>query len=266
MEQVIIKKNGLAPAPTFKLNVRVKQEHGATRVIDSHMLEAQMDEKLGWKLSEVALGQGTKAQATLAREYLTHFLEDYPEDDFVRVCVNSNFEHHSVPVSMIFEDDEQLLRCVGTIYQLMYFHYFLGKHHKLSGTFPSYCCGISSRSLTLSLWEAGIFAAISTYDYVDDHAYVIIPYSVNQGGRTGVILADPTSDQLYRNASLKVRNYIALLPPDGWQYRTDWSDGSDLYPLQVHVSSCFGQKEDEYPSYLASAFENGARLKIKPPT
>ncbi len=266
MEQVIVKRNGLPPIRPFNLAVRTKQGCETSGAIDSLSLEAQMDQKLGWKLAAINLGQGTQEQAKLAKAYLKHFLEDYPDEDFINACIKSNFEHHSDPVSMVFEDDKRLLECVGEIYQMMYFHYFLGKHHRLEGIFPKYCCGISSRNLTLSMWEAGIFAAVSAYDDKDDHSYVIVPYRVNSSNKTGVILADPTSDQLYRDADRRIRNYIALLPPDGWQYRTDWSGGSDLYPLLVQVSSCFGKVNKDYPEYLSSALKNGARLEPKPPT
>jgi hypothetical protein len=265
LKQVIVKRNGLPSSSSFKLNVPMKQECSTTRVVDTFALEAQMDTMLEWKLSEIGLGQGTPDQAKTAKEYLRHFLKYYPDKDFVRACVDSNFERHSDPVSMMFEDEMDLLDCVGIVYQLMYFHYFLGRHYRLEGNFPSFCCGISSRNLTLSLWEVGIFAAISTYDDRDDHAYVIIPYQMSNG-TNGVILADPTSDQLHRDRSKKVRNHIALLPPNGWQYRTDWRGGSDLYPLLVQLSSCLGKKDIDYPKYILSALQNGARLEIKPPT
>lgn len=265
MERVIVKRNGLPSTPSFKLNVRIKQWCGTTRVIDTFALESQMDEMLGWKLSEIGLGQGTPTQARLAKMHLGHFLQNYPDENFVRACIDSNFEPHSEPVSMMFEDEIQLFNCVGMVYQLMYFHYFLGRHHRLEGRFPSFCCGISSRNLTLSLWETGIFAATSTYDDTDDHSYVIIPYQINCGAN-GVILADPTSDQLHRDKSKKVRNHIALLPPEGWQYRTDWSGGSDLYPRLVQFSSCFAKKSTDYSKYISSALQNGARLEVEPPT
>lgn len=264
LKTVPIKRNGTRKLPQFKIHVQfreLRESCDTIQAVDSHALETQMDEVLGWELSQLRLGQGSSKQASVARSHLSYFLDYYPDDEFVARCIRSNFAYHAVPVCMVFENEAELHECATATYQLMYFHYFLGKHQKLKGQFPQFCCGLSARSLTLSLWESGVVAAVSAYDYIDDHAYVIIPYRIRGSEKMGVILADPTSDQLNIKKSERVRNVIALLPPAGWEYRTDWQGGSDLYPQLVQYSSCYGAEDVKYTQYIKRAFSNGACLR-----
>ncbi|MFZ2253104.1 MAG: hypothetical protein WAW13_02935 [Minisyncoccia bacterium] len=252
MQQETIERNGEPVLLPLKLDIQTSEHRKP--IIDSHSLENQMDEHLGWALREVGLGRGEPEQVEICRRYLKHFFFDYPSGISIAQQIEKNFRPHSNPVCMWYETTDELIEHIGIIYQLMYFHYFLGRHHQMKNSFPSYCCGVSTRNLTFALWEAGIVAAVSTYNDSHDHAYTIVPFVVHQTGQKGVILADPTSDQLHHAANKKVRNHLAILPPKDWEYVADWGDGANLYPKRVEVSTCYGIDKRDYEAYLDLAF------------
>lgn len=261
MPDIALQKKGKLIVPPLKLAVQVKTNRHDTTIIDSHSLESQIDSQLCWVLSQINLGDGSTEQIAFCKRYLNHFRIHYPTWHFFAEYISSNFEKPAEPVCMVCETESDLFDQLSTIYQLMYFHYFLGKSQKIHDSFPYYCCGVSTRNLTIALWDAGVIAAVSVHDSIDDHSYVIVPFRIRQTGRIGVILADPTSDQLYRDQRQKVRNYLAVLPPRGWQYRTEWAGGSDLYPQFVQVSICHGTENKNYNDYLETVFQNNVCLE-----
>jgi len=258
MSYITIKRNGDSVLLPFYLDHAIKSTEGGTVVVDSHALEDQMDAHLGWKLRKVKLGGGTTEQVEICKRYLRRFSRSLIDEYWASKVSEANFKSHNKPVCMRYETTIDLINHLNIIYQLMYFHYFLGKKESLRDSFPNSCCGISSRNLTAALWEAGIVAAVSTYNTSFDHAYVIVPFEISATNHTGVILADPTSDQLHRNSSEKVRNYLSVLPPEGWKYQTDWAMGEDLYPVIVQVSSCYGTTERNYSEYIKNALNRPA--------
>lgn len=256
MQHVTIQRNGEPIQLPLELNIEVDQKE--VFVIDSHSLEQQMDQQLGWTLRNIRLAEGSLEQAEICRRYLRQFANYFPTKNQVDELIAANFKPHNDPVCMQYVTTADLISDLGVIYQLMYFHYFLGRKESIKNSFPDYCCGIASRNLTLSLWAAGIVAAVSTYNESLDHAYTIVPFVIAETGQAGVILADPTSDQLHDRPSQRVRNYLAVLPPEGWKYQTDWQRGSNLYPEIVQVSSCFGASEKRYHEYIKNAFRRPA--------
>ncbi len=171
-------------------------------------------------------------------------------------ALGSKLKTPSCPQHLQLENMNELYEVLDLTYRLMYFHYVLGKNSRMKRLFPSSCCGTSSRNVTIALWDSGVSPAVSTYNYLHDHAYVIIPFALDENNETGVILADPTSDQLYWKNKSERRNSLQVLPLSGWEYRTDWRGGEDLYPELVQLSTCIGLKEGGYQVYLEHLFKN----------
>src|SRR3990167_4488664 len=90
------------------------------------------------------------------------------------------------------------------------------------------------------------------------NSYVTVPFVLMETGRTGIILADPTSDQLWIAGSRRIRNHMMVLPSKDWEYKTDWRDGENLYPEIVQLSTCHGTEEKDYNQYMENAFNNAA--------
>jgi hypothetical protein len=258
MQHVTIKRNGVSTTLPLKLNLKVSA--GDSTAIDSHQLEAQMDTHLGWTLRDVGLGEGSPEQAETCKRYIKRFLHNCESDSFYRNLVKESFEPYEEPVCMRYEKLTELEESLGVIYQLMYFHYFLGRNTRMKWSFPSKCCGYSARNLTTALWEAGIAAAVSVHNYSQDHSYVTVPFILTENGRTGIILADPTSDQLWDTESKKIRNHMMVLPSKGWEYKTDWECGRNLYPQFVQLSTCHGHGDKDYHQYMEYAFTNPALI------
>jgi len=256
MQHVTIKRNGAPTSLPLSLSIEVGVSESFT--IDSHRLETQMDSFLGWTLRDVGLGEGSLEQANTCKRYIKRFLHNCESDKFYKNLVKANFEPYEDPVCMRYETLADLADSLGVIYQLMYFHYFLGRNTRMKWSFPRQCCGFSARNLTTALWEAGMVAAVSTHNDSHDHSYVTVPFVLMETGRTGIILADPTSDQLWNAGSKRIRNHMMVLPSKDWEYRTDWGDGEDLYPEIVQLSTCHGTEEKDYNQYMESAFNNAA--------
>jgi hypothetical protein len=157
---------------------------------------------------------------------------------------------------MFFENIFELFKKTIFIYQFSYAHYIIGRHDRMKNSFPNWCCGYSAENVVSALWEAGIVSAIKVYNNKYDHAYVIVPFVVNVSDTRGVILVDPTSDQLFYRKEKKVRNLVRVITQEEWEYRTDWAQGKNLYPNVVEASACFGGVEKDYGEYLQSAFIN----------
>lgn len=263
MKRVTIRRNGQPLSLPLKLNITTTSHthHTGAKIVDSHSLERFMDDQLGWMLSEVSLNGGSVDQILASEYYIQNFSTYFPGHDFILEKIREGYKEIRNPICMLYRTEAELMYTVGKIYQLMYFHYFLGRNKAMKNSFPKYCCGISSYNLTLALWQSGTVAAVSTYNRSEDHAYVIVPYYIKETDRRGVILADPTSDQLYVDQARQVRNYIAILPPGDWEYVTDWKNKADLYPELVQVCACYGNKSLAYEGYLSEAFNNGAVVR-----
>src|SRR3989338_4980601 len=105
---------------------------------------------------------------------------------------------------------------------------------------------------------ANVLSLLPRKKYSHDHSYVTVPFVLMETGRTGIILADPTSDQLWIAGSRRIRNHMMVLPSKDWEYKTDWRDGENLYPEIVQLSTCHGTEEKDYNQYMENAFNNAA--------
>ncbi len=134
------------------------------------------------------------------------------------------------PCSMSLESLDELASHMATGYQVSHFHYILGRKHNLKGSFPHFCCGLSSRNVMLSLIELGYPNATYAYSDVNDHGYVLLPFVFEKENINGSIVIDPTYDQLWNKPA--ERNAVFVKLGSVWEYKTDWANKGDLYPTK----------------------------------
>lgn len=98
--------------------------------------------------------------------------------------------------------------------------------------FPDLCCGISSWFLLHELQANGYLAALKFNSMPGRHAYNGIPFSIAETSSRGVIVTDPTYQQLWHS---KVGNdkQTFVLKPDNWRYVTNWLEGTNLVPSEI---------------------------------
>ena len=198
-----------------------------------------------------------------------HFITDRQDRNLESLeRIVKRYEMIKTPCSMILDDVHDLERHILIAYQVSYAHYVLGKKNSIKDDFPSHCCGISSRSLMLSLLTFGYPNAAYAYNTVHDHGYVMLPFVIKHRIK-GVIVIDPTSDQLW-NIDKKPRNIVFVMLGDKWSYVTNWANGADLFPDEVlHIGNLKSfliggdvelERVEKYSSngrkYLRKAFSN----------
>jgi hypothetical protein len=197
-------------------------------------------------------------------------------------------KYQSLPdaTSLLVSSEEELNKHVRRIHSISYAHYVYGANAKMIGTFPKKCCNLSSRNVLLGLLDEGYPMANFAESYVHNHSYNAIPFVLNQD-RKGVIITDPTSDQLW--PSLKAnqpRNLTFVVPGERWRYISEWSSEKDMYPdglitlsklegiKQSHAYKFFSyflshinivqdaEREANPRDYFRRAFENPIPVKV----
>ncbi|MBI5389908.1 hypothetical protein HZB02_00280 [Candidatus Woesearchaeota archaeon] len=179
------------------------------------------------------------------------------------------------PCSLLLQDHHELLQVAAQVYQVCYAHYVLASYY--DNMFPHGCCKDSSRNVMISLLGIGYpQAAYALCDQQFDHACVLLPFTMEDASapaQQGVILADPTSDQLWISLKKKPRNMVSVIFEKRWKYITQWGNGTDLYPTCVMDHStlyCFLQqmksislKSEFYP--IGTFFEKAYTHPIRTP-
>lgn len=179
--------------------------------------------------------------------------------------LNRRYNSITFPCSLKVSDTKEFETHVLNIYQVANAHYVLGKHDDFS--FPHMCCGSSGRNVAASLWAIGYPSAAYVYDRFDDHGYTIVPFKL-AGKTEGVVMLDPTSDQLWNGLDKQPRNAVSVFLERRWEYKTHWQKGADLYPdVVMHVGImkkilvknwglANDRHYDEPRSFLEKAFDN----------
>ncbi|MBS3094749.1 hypothetical protein J4474_03720 [Candidatus Pacearchaeota archaeon] len=135
------------------------------------------------------------------------------------------------PCAMRIKNTNDLEKHLQIVYQMSYAHYVLGKSknmHHGGRRFPDFCCGISADNLFLSLLERGYINALRFSNDEYDHGYVGLPFVMKNF--KGLIIADPTSDQMWEKIKNPPRNNIFVASEKKWEYRTDWANNANLFP------------------------------------
>lgn len=221
--------------------------------IDIKSLETSLDNIFGCKLSEIPSGGGKK-QIDICKRFIKRYSNSGLSYDLFVKLSKEFFGEDLKPSAMFFENIAEMSKKILLMYQLSYAHYILGRYNNSS--FPSYCCGVSAENLLAAFWEAGIISAVKVGNNSYDHAYLIIPFIIKTPDLMGVVLIDPTSDQLINDGRKKVRNLVMVLTEEKWTYVTDWKNGGNLYPEDIEISACYGHKIENYNKYLEDAFKN----------
>lgn len=149
----------------------------------------------------------------------------------------------SEPFAKIIKDKSELEKDILKVYQVAYSHYVVAKHYgfaKTTSIFPYNCCGLSSRGTTGTLWMHRLLNACSAvYSEIDFvHAYVILPFIMLEPKFNGVIIMDPTSDQLGKNVGEVRRNMVAVREGSTWEYRAGNDSGVNLFPNRIfHIGT-----------------------------
>ena len=199
------------------------------------------------------------------RLLVPHFFggEDSPDEESLSQIV-SKYPAITSPCSMYLDSIEELSEHMVLGYQVAHFHYILGKGYNLRGSFPSMCCGLSSRNVMMSLIELGYPNAAYAYSQKCDHGYTILPFVFGKKKSQGTIVIDPTSDQLWLDPH--DRNAVFIKMGSSWEYRTDWKDGGNLFPNRICSIDIVREKPDKFidrsyyhvggKKYFRKAFSN----------
>ena len=242
--------------------------------------ELGLDSLLGINLSELKRGE------ELPDSVLKHCRELVPffgKPEFEWVGILEKFIDVDFPNSMFIKDFEELEKHVAKIHQVMYAHYVLGKFENLKNSntgdfFPNNCCGNSSGNVVRSLLGLDYSSAIRAINRPLDHTYVVIPFLID-GSKEGIIVADPTSDQLFPSLNGKApRNSVSVFFKREFFYNTEWCGGDNLYPSLAVVYSpvmrfetsdwrdCkagiinLKRKDMDFDHYLSAAFSNPIKI------
>ena len=234
--------------------------------------EAALDDKYGITLGEIrnrqfldnpqfkenlSFGGGKSDSAQRVKELILDKLEDVPG-----YC------------SMKLKNYDDLLDHVKRIHEVSYNHYAWAKEEDLRCTFPKGCCGISSENLFLTLLEKGYANATFIGLAHTDHAYVALPFVLEETGEQGFVIVDPTSDQCHDKKEAPPRNHVFVSFGDEWEYKTDWQEGEDMFPTKCN-GGMYNNLEtlrkyrgellvhDIPPTYFNSVFENPVEVDIK---
>ena len=133
---------------------------------------------------------------------------------------------------MIVNSTKELADHMSIGYQIAHFNYILGTQRNTA--FPNGFCGVSSRGVTLSLIKFGYPNAAYAYSKAYDHGYSILPFVFSQADMNGIIIIDPTSDQLWDDK--KLRNAVFLKLGTTWEYCTDWEREQTYFPTSSPIS------------------------------
>jgi hypothetical protein len=228
--------------------------------VNVRLYENLLNRYFGFKLSHMALKINAQ-KLRFIKDYFGYYSNEGHKLELFAEKAEKFFGIVRKPTAMFYNNAKEMQKCVFLMYQLSYAHYVLGMHYSMKNSFPHYCCGISSGNLLVALWRAGVASAVVANDSRDNHCYVIVPFALNDLKTKGVILIDPTSDQLTRDLAQRVRNNIRIFTSKKWIYKSDWSQGSNLYPSTVQVSACYGDSEVDYDWYVGYAYNNPVIVK-----
>ena len=172
------------------------------------------------------------------------------------------------PFSKKVKNIQELEKDILMIYQMAYAHYVIAKHNDFSnfiGFFPEDCCGLSGRGLIGSYWINGFLnAAYGLFDVNDEsHAYLMFPFVMEKPSFKGVILVDPTSDQLGIIENKQHRNFVTIKEGSWWKYNCSRFD-KNLFPNAIIYLGLLNQEKILTDNFLTGDediyFQNGERF------
>lgn len=203
--------NGLS-LDTLVLEKEMQQYNGGIDLATLPMSHREGDDQfLKQFVPQFAIGEGSRNEEkvrTMTKKYLTI----------------------TAPCSMVISNTEELWEHMLRAYQIAHFHYILGRKYLLKGTFPHNCCGLSSNNVMLSLQQWG-YTNTSRASTAYDHGYDIMPFVLPEQKLEGVIVIDPTYNQLWSKTDTRNAVFVKLGIP--YQYTTEWAKGANLFPRLI---------------------------------
>ena len=170
--------------------------------------------------------------------------------------------------SMKLDKEEELMKQIDFIYDLMFNHYILGK--KRSNVFPTNECAPSAHNIMIASMLLGYPNASVLCDQTDRHCYTAFPFVLKNN--KGFIIADPTSNQLWKRPEIiPPRNHIFVVEHNNWEYQTDYEKGNEfgddnLYPNCYLNLDSFKRNKDALRIYfydIETYFEEVFKHSIK---
>jgi len=166
--------------------------------------------------------------------------------------------------AMQLESSSEIYGHIEVIYDLLYNHYILGKQN--NSTFPHYECNPSAQNIMIAGMVLGDINA-SVFGTNHDHCYTAFPFLLKN--KKGIIIADPTSDQLW-NECIPPRNHIFVVKDQGWAYETDWKHGGNLFPnrfmnldsLRINPER-YSEYNSEINEYFKKVFQNPVKVHLE---
>jgi hypothetical protein len=202
--------------------------------LDGFLLDTEFYEKEiakrngGLMLDKIKVG-------SVSRKDIEHYKRIVPHHSGNAMDL-SGLRRIAEPFAKRMDSKDELISDILKAYQVGYAHYVLAKNYHFENgdrSFPFGNCGPSSRSALASLWLHGFHHA--TYaSYVGekmDHGYVMLPFVMD--GFSGVIIMDPTSDQLGKHKGAVRRNLVTIKQGLDWEYITEYDSGANLFPKRV---------------------------------
>jgi hypothetical protein len=205
----------------------VPDEHFGSFSIVSRVYEGALDKKYGVVLSEVRNGCKTNFNGDLENNVFFRGGFDHPRE-MVQKKILEKYVGHPGFCSMKVDSETDLINYIKNVHELSYNHYVWAKEENMKRMFPDFCCGYSTVNLALTLMERGCANVVGLANIRCDHDYVCLPFVMSE--KRGLIIVDPTSDQLFNDKFHAPRNHIFVSFGPRWFYETDWKGGKDLYP------------------------------------
>ncbi len=234
--------------------------------------ESELDRKYGIVLKKLKNGKPAKFQGELEKK--VSFNGGYTHSrKKIRKRILKRYDSLPGFCSMDIGTTDELFEHVKKIYEISYCHYAWAKKTNLEDEFPNYCCGSSSRNVFLTLMDKGYPNASLVYNSYYDHSYVALPFLLREIEDKGFILADPTSDQLFKDMKHAPRNNLFVVLGDKWVYETDWKSGHNLYPspedsssfANLHTLRAYPGNsitvEEGIKKYFRNVFDNPVRIR-----
>lgn len=178
--------------------------------------EKKLDEKYGISLKEI-----DEDTSFVPDSGLEHYLRvtNMPQSLYANIVdkIMDIHQHQPSTSSLSIKNRSELELHLSTIHELAYRNYATYKKQNDPKGFPSRFCRRASFDLYLNLFFNGYSNPLFIDPPLSGHAYLGLPFVFNNK-TTGVIIVDPTSDQLSFNDSLFPRNNILLLSRGFFEY------------------------------------------------
>lgn len=208
---------GLTGYSDFSLNIAV--------------YEKELNQALGENLSQIDGCYTVNDSALNLCKQLVPTFEGYLNEYDLGEVLRHIYGEEKFPCSIKLNHVEELEKMVLDTYKVSYMHYILGRKYNMSDSFPDGCCIRSSGNLAYALMYLGYPCAMSVESKFY-HRYVILPFICEK--EKGVILVDPTSDQLWKNYENKPKNMVTVFfGGNEWDYITPWENWANLKIKEV---------------------------------